>query len=74
MVKIVNFHEQHHFSTKRGENQVVKITNGDYSSGLEYEYHEEEGHYDVIGWGSCVDTLVKIPPIYNGKPVLAIME
>jgi len=42
------------------------------SQGLEFEYDESLGGYVVTGIGSCTDTDVVIPSIYNGKPVTSI--
>lgn len=41
-----------------------------YSEGLEFNEHDDG--YFCIGIGDCTDTDIVIPPIYNGKPVVAI--
>ncbi|MBQ8859482.1 MAG: leucine-rich repeat domain-containing protein [Clostridia bacterium] len=43
-----------------------------YSEGLEYEYNSAFGYYTVTGMGTCTDTVVVIPEIYQGRPVYAI--
>ena len=43
-----------------------------YSDGLEYEFNEFEQSYSIIGIGTCTDTDVIIPPIYNGLLVTSI--
>ncbi len=44
------------------------------SVGLFYKRNEDGESYTVIGIGSCEDTVVVIPEIYNGKPVTAIRD
>ncbi len=43
-----------------------------YSQGLSYELDTETDSYIVTGIGSCKDTNVIIPPIFEGKPVVDI--
>ena len=68
-------------------NKVTELTTGSYgdktfyakwnkiiySEGLNYELLEDDT-YAVVGMGSCVDTELVIPEIYNGKPVTEIAE
>ena len=42
------------------------------SSGLEYQLSDDGSSYVVIGIGTCTDTEIVIPEIYNGKLVTAI--
>ncbi len=44
------------------------------SVGLFYKLNAEKSAYTVIGIGSCEDTVVTIPEVYNGKPVTAIRD
>ena len=43
-----------------------------FSEGLLYTLNPDENSYTVSGIGSCTDTNVAIPNIYNGKPVISI--
>jgi hypothetical protein len=45
---------------------------GDYSRGLEYTLNEDEASYTVTGIGTCTDTDIVIPMIYNGLLVTSI--
>ena len=42
------------------------------SQGLEYELNDDSTGYIVTGIGSCSDTGLGIPSMYNGKPVVRI--
>lgn len=46
--------------------------NLNFSVGLEYTLNEDENSYAVTGMGTCTDTNVAIPPMYNNKPVTVI--
>jgi hypothetical protein len=48
--------------------QNIACMIGDYSQGLKYTLVSDE-YYSVAGIGTCTDTKIVIPPIYNGKPV-----
>jgi hypothetical protein len=43
-----------------------------YSEGLEYELSADGESYVVVGIGSCTDTDIIIPSVYEGKPVTAV--
>ena len=43
-----------------------------YSKGLRFELNEDNDGYSVIGIGTCKDTVINIPPTYNGLPVTEI--
>lgn len=43
-----------------------------YSEGLEFALNEEKDGYSVIGIGTCKDSVINIPPTYNGLPVTEI--
>lgn len=45
-----------------------------YSKGLEFTVINYGGEYSVTGLGSCTDTVVNVPPEYNGLPVTTIGE
>lgn len=45
-----------------------------YSEGLEFTLINYGGEYSVTGLGSCTDTVVNVPPEYNGLPVTTIGE
>lgn len=49
-----------------------------YSEGLQFKLYGESGDryygYSVTGLGSCTDTDIVIPPMYNGLPVFEIEE
>ncbi len=40
-----------------------------YSEGLKFSLNEDEQSYTLSGIGSCTDSVVYIPPEYNGLPV-----
>ncbi len=44
------------------------------SEGLRYVLNDDESGYICVGIGSCDDTYVVIPSVYNGLPVVAIGE
>ena len=44
------------------------------SEGLQYELNEDGKGYTVVGIGTCTDTELYIPSIYNGLPVTEIGE
>ena len=56
------------------ENLVCKTcaTQGTASEGLEYEYDSEIGGYVLTGIGTCTDTEIVVPTVYNGSPVRKI--
>jgi len=58
-----------------GEIEVWEISSGDpepsYSQGLSYKLLENDT-YEVAGIGTCTDTVIAIPPTYEGKPVTGI--
>ena len=43
-----------------------------YSEGLEFALNEENDGYKVVGIGKCRDSVINIPPTYNGMPVTEI--
>ena len=43
-----------------------------YSQSLEYAPNFDNTGYKVVGVGLCLDSVIKIPPIYQGEPVLEI--
>ena len=43
-----------------------------YSEGLKFELNEEKDGYKVVGVGTCHETVINIPPTYNGLPVTEI--
>lgn len=43
-----------------------------YSAGLEYTLNSDGQSYSVTGIGTCVDTEIVIPKVYNGLPVTSI--
>lgn len=43
-----------------------------YSEGLKFEFNEEKNAYVVTGIGVCKDTVINVPPTYNGMPVTEI--
>ena len=45
-----------------------------YSEGLRYELNSSGASYSVVGIGSCTDTDVWIPPIYNDLPVVTVSD
>ena len=45
-----------------------------YSEGLEYTLSSDETYYTVTGIGTCTDTDIVIPSVYEGKPVKVIGE
>lgn len=45
---------------------------GNYSEGLAYTLSDDGTYYTVTGIGTCTDTDIKIPPLYNGLPVTSI--
>lgn len=45
-----------------------------YSEGLKYTLNDDGESYSVTGIGTCTDTEVIIPSMYEGKPVTAIGE
>ena len=51
------------------EKQVIPALKA--SEGLEFERHSD-GTYLVTGIGTCADTDLVIPPVYNGEPVTGI--
>ncbi len=53
-------------------NEIVR-DHRNYSDGLEYSL-KSDGTYSVSGIGSCTDTDIYIPEIYNGKAVTSIDE
>ena len=55
-----------------GQNTAIVSNAPKGSDGLAMEYSEELGGYVVTGIGTCTDTDLVIPVIYNGKPVVAI--
>ncbi len=59
--------------TVLGEFQVVIENTATYSTGLSYSL-QSNGEYQVAGLGSCTDTVLKIPPTYNGKPVTSMAQ
>ena len=42
------------------------------STGLLYSLNNDEASYSVTGIGTCTDTSIAIPSVYNGLPVTAI--
>ncbi|MBQ7924255.1 MAG: leucine-rich repeat protein, partial [Clostridia bacterium] len=46
----------------------------EYTQGLEYELSTDETCYTVTGIGTCADTDIVIPSMYNGKPVTNIYD
>ena len=55
-----------------GEKDTVIVEKLIASEGLEYELNEDGQGYTVTGIGTCTDTDIVIPAIYNDKPVTAI--
>ncbi|MBQ8292514.1 MAG: leucine-rich repeat protein [Bacilli bacterium] len=58
-------------------NENNKCTNcGDVkiSEGLEYRYDKETNTYSVKGIGTCTDSVIVIPSVYNELPVTEIFE
>lgn len=51
-------------------NEIYKIKNG--SKGLEYTLNSDGLSYSVTGIGTCTDTDIVIPKIYDGLPVTSI--
>lgn len=56
------------------DTQVVKINAGNSSKGLSYTLNDDGNSYSVSGIGTCTDTDIVIPSIYEGKPVTSIAD
>ena len=74
--EIANENEDIKFEDEKIENPLDNIKPSDdkskYSEGLLFELNDDGTGYVVVGIGKCSDKDVIIPPIYEGKPVVAI--
>ena len=59
-------------STTNQESPVEPPADDKYSKGLEYRLNYDSKSYSVSGIGTCTDTDIVIPSIYNGFPVISI--
>ena len=57
-----------------GEKEIQAIDKLKASEGLEFALNDDGESYSVVGIGTCTDTDIVIPSVYNGLPVTAIGE
>ncbi|MBO5281089.1 MAG: hypothetical protein J6B55_07795, partial [Clostridia bacterium] len=57
--------------TTGGENKKMETPASTGSEGLKYQKNDD-GSYSVCALGSCTDTNIIIPNVYNEKPVTSI--
>ena len=72
LLRVENSGDSESSVTSEQENDDKPISA--YSEGLEFKLNEKNDGYMVMGIGECKDTVINIPPGYNGKPVTEIGE
>jgi len=77
LLRVENSGDSESSVTSEQENVTSEQENDDkpisaYSEGLELERNKRDDGYKVVGIGTCKDTVINIPPTYNGWPVTEI--